>query len=324
MQGAGLVIVATPVLAMREVFEQIAPDLAEGAVVTDTGSTKAHILKWADELLPPHVSFVGGHPMAGKEHPGIEHAEAELFRGRAYCICPSLRASEPAVKAVVGLARVVGATPVYIDPAEHDVYAAAVSHLPLVVSTALFNLVRRSPSWPDMGLIAASGFRDATRLASGDPAMSHGIWATNREAIIHWLERMTGELNRIRTLLQDARDEELLELFGTAQAERDEFIRNPPGRRPKAAAPEGVTPGEQLMRVLVGGMVADQMKRAAKIPELMQQRAAEAPARGGEGAPPGKVRPSLAEKIADDVRRDLEKLERKRAEKEGRRQDPAP
>ena len=79
-----------------------------------------------------------------------------------------------------------------MDADEHDQYAAAISHLPLVVSTALFTLMRSSPSWDDLGAMASSGFRDLTRLASGDPEMSHGIWSTNREAMIHWLDRMIG------------------------------------------------------------------------------------------------------------------------------------
>src|SRR3989442_4646750 len=85
--GAGMVIIAVPVLAMREVMQEIAPHLAEGAVVTDTASTKSHVMQWAAELLPEHVNFVGGHPMAGKETPGVEQAEGTLFRERAYCVC---------------------------------------------------------------------------------------------------------------------------------------------------------------------------------------------------------------------------------------------
>ena len=80
--GARMVILAVPVLALKDVMQQIAPGLAEGAVVTDTASTKAHVMQWAKETLPDSVSFVGGHPMAGKETSGIDHAEAAFFRGK--------------------------------------------------------------------------------------------------------------------------------------------------------------------------------------------------------------------------------------------------
>ena len=164
--GASMVIIAVPVLSVREVMQQIAPDLAEGAVVTDTTSTKAHVMRWAKDTLPEHVSFVGGHPMAGKETAGIEHAEAALFRGKAYCICPAVDATESAVRSVMGLARLAGAEPMFVDPEEHDIYAAAVSHLPLMVSTAMFSMLRNSPAWPDMGMMASSGFtrRDPPRV----------------------------------------------------------------------------------------------------------------------------------------------------------------
>jgi len=311
VQGAGMVIIATPVLAVREVMGQIAGDLREGALVTDTASTKAHVMKWAKEILPEHVSFVGGHPMAGKETQGIENAEADLFRDKAYCICPSVDASESAVKSVVGLAQLIGAEPMFIDPDEHDVYAAAVSHLPLMVASALFNVLRTSPSWPDMSLMASTGLKDTTRLASGDPRMAHDIWVTNREALIHWLERMEGELRRFRDILQDSRDEELLETFAKTQLDRDTLIKSPP-KRAMGKSTVAQAGGDAVMDMLIGKMMADQLRRAQKIPELMSQPRG-VPAKDGEGKP---QRPSLAERVAEDVRRDLEKLERKRAEKE--------
>ena len=314
VEGAGLVIVATPILAVREVFRQIAPDLAEGAIVTDTASTKAHIMQWARELLPENVSFVGGHPMAGKESSGFENAEAGLFQGRAYCICPSLTADEAAVKSVVGMAQLMGAEPLFVDPEEHDQYAAAVSHLPLIMGTAFFTLLRSSPAWPDMAPMASSGFRDMTRLASGDPAMSHGVWRTNREAAIHWLERMEGELHRFRDLLKDANDEQLLEIFATARIERDTFLQEPPRRRP-SEIPAHYEAGKQLLvSMLIGGMMAEQLRKAQKLPEL----AREASLAEGEA---GEKRPSRAEKMAEDIRRDLEKLEEKRAAQD-RRKEP--
>jgi prephenate dehydrogenase len=305
VSGAGLVIIATPILAVREVMGQIAPYLAEGAIVTDTASTKSAVMQWAKEMLPEHANFIGGHPMAGKETAGVQNAEAGLFQGKAYCICPSVDASPAAVKSVMGLAQAIGAEPLFIDPAEHDQYAAAVSHLPLMVSTALFSLLRSSPAWPDIGPMASSGFSDVTRLASGDPAMSHGIWLTNREAVIHWLDRMAEELRRFRDMLQDARDEDLLQTFLRAQIEREEFLAQPPRRR-KEPGPH-VDTSKTVMDMLIGGMAAEQLRKAQRIPELIR----EAPA--AESGPGAKKKASLADRIAADIRRDLEKLEKKQA-----------
>jgi prephenate dehydrogenase len=314
VSGAAVVVVAVPILAVRDVLQEIAPHLAEGTLVTDTASTKGEVMRWAAELLPAAVSFVGGHPMAGKEAGGIEQAEAGLFQGAAYCICPAINATPESIRSVTGLAQMAGAEPMYRDAAEHDQYAAAVSQMPLMVSTAMFTLMRSSPSWPDLGAMASSGFRDMTRLASGDPGMALGMWRTNREGVIHWLERMSGELNRYRDLLNDAQDEQLLRLFSEAQVQREAFLSEPPRRRPEGPAVE-VDKGKALMDMLIGGKMADNLRRAEKIPEMMRDTGPE-PASKDE-----RPRRSLADKIAEDVRRDIEKMEQKRSEKEQRSKD---
>ncbi len=314
VRDARLVIVAVPIAALRDVFTAIAPHLTDGALVTDTASTKGEVMKWATELLPESVSFVGGHPMAGKEQTGIDHADATLFEGRAYCICPALSASPTAIKSVVGLAQALGAEAVFIDAEEHDVYAAAISHLPLITSTALFRLLRESPSWDDLGQLASTGFRDMTRLASGDPSMSNAIWKTNREAIIHWVDRLTEELKRMRGMLSDAQDEELFKLFAEAKLQRDEFIANPPRRETAARGPE-VDRGRALLDIFVGGMMANNIRRVSKIPEMMGEAQQET---GPEGK---KRRLSLGEKMEEGIRRDLEKMEREREEKAKREGD---
>ncbi|HEV8573757.1 MAG TPA: prephenate dehydrogenase/arogenate dehydrogenase family protein [Dehalococcoidia bacterium] len=316
VDGAGMVVIAVPVLSVREVMQQIAPDLAEGALVTDTTSTKAHVMAWAKDTLPEHVNFVGGHPMAGKENAGIENAEPGLFRGRAYCVCPAVDASESAVRSVLGLARLAGAEPMFMDADEHDIYAAAVSHLPLMMSTALFSMLRSSPAWTDMGMMASSGFRDVTRLASGDPAMSHGIWVTNREAVIHWLERMSEELKRYRDMLKDAQDEVLLETFYRAQADRAVFLAEPPRRQSEASIAK-VDTGEAMLSMLVGGMMAKNIKRAKEIPELT----GETPQQPGVREET-KRRRTFGEKVAEGIKRDLEKLEQQRADKQAKPEQP--
>ncbi len=314
LRDARLVIVAVPIAALRDVFTAIAPHVAEGALVTDTASTKGEVMKWAAELLPESVGFVGGHPMAGKEQAGIDHADAALFEGRAYCICPAVSAPPTAVQGVVGLAQALGAEPVFIDAEEHDAYAAAISHLPLITATALFRLLRESPSWDDMGQLASTGFRDMTRLASGDPSMSNAIWKTNREAIIHWVDRLTEELQRMRGLLSNAQDEELFKLFAEVKLQRDEFIANPPRRETAARGPE-VDRGRALLDMFVGGMMADNIRRVSKIPEMMAETRQEA-------GPGGKKRRlTLGEKMEEGIRRDLEKMERKREEKAKREGD---
>jgi prephenate dehydrogenase len=130
-----------PVSAMQETLRLIADSLRPGVVVTDVGSTKRQVMAWAAELLPSHVNFVGGHPMAGKETAGIEAADATLFEKRPYCITPSVNASTEAVDSVVALVNALGAEPYFLDPEEHDglVAATAAHH-----RTLLFTLDERA------------------------------------------------------------------------------------------------------------------------------------------------------------------------------------
>jgi prephenate dehydrogenase len=262
VRDASIVIIATPILTIRQMMEEIAPALPENCTVTDVGSTKADVLRWAGEILPDHVSFVGGHPMAGRSLTGIDAAEAGLFEGKTYCIVPSVTAKEAAVNSIVGLVELVKAVPVYMDAEEHDSYVAAVSHLPLVVSTALFSLAHDSVAWPELSLLASSGFRDVTRLASGSPDMSHDICRTNRENLVHWLNRMVQELLKYRELIQGDDDEELFKAFARAQLDRDVFITQGPQRREERGAAAEASIG--ITDLLVGSWASRRSKEIMK------------------------------------------------------------
>lgn len=269
VERSHLVIIATPILAIREVMEQVAPYLPEGCIVSDTGSTKALVMQWAEELLPPTVHFIGGHPMAGRERQGIDQAEAGLFADSAYVVIPSLPADEGAVGALLGIIGLIGAHPLFLDASEHDRYVAAISHLPLILSASLFTLVRSSPAWPDLAALAASAFRDLTRLASGDPQMSRDICLTNRDAILHWIDRMAAELQRYRQLVAGD-DEELLRLFVQAQADRDEFLAKGPPARPSGRQPPDIR--QEITSSLLGGALVQRMRSLRRMREKGQGR----------------------------------------------------
>jgi prephenate dehydrogenase len=206
VREADVVILATPVNSMREIMQDLAPNLKSGTIVTDTGSTKAQVLNWAAEILPADVHFVGGHPMAGKTQ-SIEGAESDLFAGATWCISPAVTASEDAVRTVLGLVAAAGAEPFFIDPGEHDAYVAGVSHLPFALSASLMNAVARDPSWREMKSLTAGGFRDTTRLAAGSPAMHRDILLTNRESVVRWIDAVSATLAELRAMLA-ANDED--------------------------------------------------------------------------------------------------------------------
>ncbi len=201
VEDADIVVLATPVMAMKDLMEAIGEGLPEGCVVTDVGSSKSVVLQWADEYLPERVDFVGGHPMAGKETSGPEGAEAGLFAGRVYCIVPSPRTGERAVGDVTTLVEAIGAKPYFIGTDEHDSFVAAASHLPFLLSTALVSCTSKSTNWEDIAQLAASGYRDITRLAAGDAIMHRDICVTNAKPIVAWIDSFIRELHDLRQVL---------------------------------------------------------------------------------------------------------------------------
>jgi len=227
VRRAELVIIATPVLTVREMLSKIAPHVPSGCIVTDTGSTKVPVMKWAKELLPPTVSFIGGHPMAGRETYGIQAAKADLFRGCTYCLTPSEKASPESIDTVIGMIRKLGATPFLIDPQEHDDLVAGVSHLPILLSAALVSVTTRNPSWPKMSKLASSGYQDLTRLASGNPEVSSHICLSNQEAIIDWTNRFIHELERYGQLVAEG-DKRLEEALTEANKARQKWLKQTP------------------------------------------------------------------------------------------------
>ena len=216
VRGAELIILATPVGAMRSLLQDIATTATPGAVVTDVASTKAQIISWAEEFLPTSVAFVGGHPMTGKELSGVESADAALFQGHIYCLTPTARTRPVAINKVSILIEALGARVRFLEPAEHDGQVAGISHLPFVASVALMKTVAEGPAWGDAAMLAAGGFRDMSRLAAGNPEMYRDICLTNSEALTRWLNEYITTLSALRDRIA-AHDRSLAETFASAQ-----------------------------------------------------------------------------------------------------------
>ncbi len=221
-RGAELIILATPVGAMRSLLQQLATCASPGAVVTDVASTKAQVISWAEEYLPSTIFFVGGHPIAGKETNGIEAAEAGLFKQCVYCLTPTKRTSPTALDKAAALIDALGAQMRFLEPPEHDGMVAGVSHLPYIASIALMQTTALNPAWDDASLLAGNGFRDATRLAAGSPEMHRDICLTNSEAITRWLSDYIAVLSTLRERIA-ARDPNLGEVFEQARKARNDW-----------------------------------------------------------------------------------------------------
>ncbi len=269
IEGADIVVLATPVMAMKDLFETIGPRLQQDAIVTDVGSSKRVVAKWAAEYLPPNSPYVGGHPMAGRETAGPENAAADLFQGKAYCIVPSAQAKEQAVSSVTTMAEAIGAKPFFISADEHDSFVAAASHLPFMMSVALMQTVSKSANWEDIAQVASSGFRDLSRLASGDVIMHRDISITNREPIVSWIDSFIRELYEIRTLLNgepDADPEAVENLFKEAAEERAKWLAGAisPSDRQQRNMPDIPSFSESMGQMLLGSKGMEMQRRMFK------------------------------------------------------------
>lgn len=204
VQNADLVILATPVGKILDLLPQLKSSAPPQALVTDVGSTKQRIVERAMEYPAGGPLFLGGHPLAGKERSGFEHANAELFRGACYAIVPLSAAAveDERAKAFVSLIESFGAKPCVMDAASHDVAAAYLSHMPQLLSTGLAGMVAERADHQGLPLeLAGSGFRDLTRLAESPYSMWRDICLTNIENIRSALDAMIQKLDTIKTHL---------------------------------------------------------------------------------------------------------------------------
>ncbi len=203
---ATLVILAAPPLAcvalVTRLGDELRPALADGVTVTDVASTKAALTTAAREARIP---WVGGHPMAGLELSGFGAADPGLFAGRPWVVTEAVGGGDTG--AVRSLAIACGAHPVALDSVVHDRLVASISHLPLLTSVALVEAVAGTgpapdPDWMAAAALAASGWRDTTRLARGDATMGAQIAASNAAALAVWLRRYRDRIDEWLALLE--------------------------------------------------------------------------------------------------------------------------
>lgn len=217
LEEADLVVLATPARTLVPAGRALLPHLRPGAIVTDVGGVKAPVVS---ALSDAGVRFVGGHPMAGSEKGGVLNAEAALLENAVWALTP-----EPGATDAEALARVrtfveaLGAKPIEVAPQLHDSLVATVSHLPYLAAVALTALVAEGEESGLMMLLAAGGFRDLTRVASGDPTMSRDMVAGNRDAVRRALGAYRRQLERLEQLLDEP--DSLLAAGESARLTRD-------------------------------------------------------------------------------------------------------
>ncbi|MGB0571410.1 MAG: prephenate/arogenate dehydrogenase family protein [Alphaproteobacteria bacterium] len=226
VDGADLIIVATPVGAVGAVAAAMAEHLKPGAIVTDVGSVKGSVIAAMTPHIPDGVHLVPGHPVAGTEHSGPESGFAELFQNRFSILTPPPNADAGAVDSLSRLWQGMGADVEVMDAEHHDRVLAITSHLPhliafTIVATAadLETELEAKPQDDEVVTTrevikySAGGFRDFTRIAASDPVMWRDVFLLNKDAVLEMLGRFTEDLTALQRAIRKDDGDALFEMF---------------------------------------------------------------------------------------------------------------
>jgi 3-phosphoshikimate 1-carboxyvinyltransferase len=226
VSGADLVVLAVPVKATRSVLREIQPALNGDAIITDVGSTKSGFVSDVRAVLG-HLpaTVIPGHPIAGSEKSGIRAANPQLFAKHKVILTPADNACPQALGKVTAMWRACDANVLTMAAEHHDEVLAATSHLPHLIAFSLVDTLAGDDQNMDIFRYAAGGFRDFTRIAASDPVMWRDIFLSNRDAVLHTIDRFTQDLDQLRSAIADQDGDTLLRVFTRARAAREHFSK---------------------------------------------------------------------------------------------------
>ena len=245
VRDADLIVFAVPVGAYAAVGHAISGSLKAGAIVTDVGSVKQSVIQSLRPLLPDHVRFVPGHPLAGTENSGPRAGFAGLFAGRWCVLTPLPGTDSSAVAAVRTMWERCGSKVEEMEPAHHDRTLAITSHLPHLIAYTIVHTATEleQDTQAEVVKFSASGFRDFTRIAASDPVMWRDIFLNNRESVLEMLQRFTEDLTNLQKAIRRGDGETLHETFTRTRAVRCGIIdaRQAEPEASKTGAPRAVS-----------------------------------------------------------------------------------
>lgn len=220
-RGSDLLLLAVPVEATGPVARQFIPFLPEGCILTDAGSVKAPVVNVMEPLLPPTMSFVGAHPIAGTEHAGAAAAFSTLFDNRLCVLTPTARTNPDALARIRALWEGVGMRVEEMDMYVHDHVLARVSHLPHIIAFSVMNALRAAHlSGVDPLAYAGSSFSDLTRVASSPVEMWRDICQSNRDALLAALTEFETALAQMKAFIVNGDKAALSQAMHDARTER--------------------------------------------------------------------------------------------------------
>ena len=223
LDGASIVVIATPVGTFESILRELKPYITEGMIITDVGSTKTGIAKAAREILVEMAScFVPAHPIAGKEKSGFESSDAELFLNKKVIITPLEINTDKTINSLKKMWEDVGADVDFMSAESHDELLGMTSHLPHMLAFSLVNyLITQNPS---ASIYAAGGFKDFSRIASGDAVMWRDICLNNRDQIIAHIKSYQETLSALVDAIDNQDKDKLESFFRDAKTTRDSWV----------------------------------------------------------------------------------------------------
>lgn len=226
VKDADLVILCSPVGTYEALARRIGPHLKPGAILSDVGSVKAHVVNVVGPHVPEGVHFVPGHPLAGTEHSGPAAGFAALFKNR-WCVLTPPEGTDPeAVDRLAAFWRGLGSNVETMPAGHHDLVLAITSHVPHLVAYNIVGTVDdlEQATKSEVIKFSASGFRDFTRIAASDPVMWRDVFLTNRDAVLEMLGRFLEDLSVLQRAVRVGDGEALEELFTRTRAVRRSII----------------------------------------------------------------------------------------------------
>ena len=221
VSGADLVLLAVPVSATEATFKAIRHLLTKNTLVMDVGSTKREVIDAARRVLRDQVGvFVPAHPITGKELAGVEHADAELYRGRQVILTPIERTLTTQIDKAQKLWTALGCDVKLMSPEAHDAAYAAVSHLPHMIAFAMMNAIKGQAESDEFLSLAGPGFRDFTRIAASDPDVWRDILISNREELLAQSRHFQRALHALEQTLSGSNADALETLIDQASQAR--------------------------------------------------------------------------------------------------------
>jgi prephenate dehydrogenase len=253
-EGAGLILLSMPLAGVIENINLLKDDVPPGVIVTDTTSVKQPVIE-AATVFKPGVHFIGGHPVFRPNPEGAvlpSEPSADLFLNGVYCLTPTPSTDADAVQVMTGFVSMLGAKPLFVDPAEHDGLAAGAEHLAMAIEAAYLRTTTNSGGWRELNKFAGDPYFRATELAAQDAPSASQMLLSQREPLQLWIDQTMLTLRELKMQLAQNDPAALEQWLKTAQEARTQWLYNQVGAPTQTVDLSEVRSG--ALRMFFGGL----------------------------------------------------------------------